>query len=684
MDGSAIQSSPDVVLTELGLKARGDICALRAFCAEKANTADAKEERKRKLLDMIRGGKNSKKPKMQGANSRPSTTTSTKERKRLVYIGWMHSKDCTKTKYTQVRSNKGGGSTKRELYLSSTDTSDDVIAIAITKFFPQGMSIFGSVSMMDFDLINSQGDSVSSIVDENGEVCRFTVERYMEVTSLSRLRLYLASRLKNTNDNQTNNSSDDEELQRPFYFPKPVNPKTKISREDKGKIFRNHLNAEMASKQSKQSNKVELTNLIGSSEERTSLKKQQARDYEESLKQDQLKCKAKEQEKILEKKENERAERIDAIRKLRASRVPPEPLDDSWRVSVVVQHPILGRLSRTIRVRRVEIVKDMIKQFKDSSLMNARITIAMINDSGKEEVGVDDGGVFRDALSAFWTKLFESSSVGEDEKILCLSNDFQNPEWQSVGRILAKGYEQVKFYPHSLCKAVIAATLFGEDAISNGMLLSSFKAFVSPDERQLIASALCEALPSEGDQYEEWLDFLDRYSCKRIPKPNKVDVETVLLGAAHRELLQVSRYVIESFREPCQELLKYDEFGSLDNFIALCDKVKPTTKKVISLFDRCMPVSNAQRDVLGYLKKYIRGLNAEKLEQFLRFCTGASVLCVDRIGVMFTTLQGAARRPIAHTCSPTLELPSTYEIFPQFREEMNNVLASGFWDIDYV
>lgn len=316
--------------------------------------------------------------------------------------------------------------------------------------------------------------------------------------------------------------------------------------------------------------------------------------------------------------------------------------------------------------------------------MNTRISIAMINENGKEEFGVDDGGVFRDALSAFWNKLLESSSVGEDEKILCLRNEFQFPEWQSVGRILVKGYQQAKFYPHSLCKAVMAATLFGENAVSSSMLLTSFKAFVSPDERQLIAAALSEALPNDGEQYEEWVDFLDRYSCKRIPKADKVDVETVLLQAAHRELLQVSKYVIVSWIEPCKILLKYEEFGSLDKFIELCDKVKPTTKKVINLFDCCKPGSNAQRDALSYLKKYIRGLNAEKLEQFLRFCTGASVLCVDQISVMFTALEGAARRPVAHTCSPMLELPTTYENFPQFREEMNNVLASGFWDIDYL
>jgi len=71
------------------------------------------------------------------------------------------------------------------------------------------------------------------------------------------------------------------------------------------------------------------------------------------------------------------------------------------------------------------------------------------------------------------------------------------------------------------------------------------------------------------------------------------------------------------------------------------------------------------------------------LEGFLRFVTGASVLCVENVAVMFTNLEGAARKPIAHTCASMLELPTTYDSFPQCREELNNILASGFWGIDF-
>ena len=58
------------------------------------------------------------------------------------------------------------------------------------------------------------------------------------------------------------------------------------------------------------------------------------------------------------------------------------------------------------------------------------------------------------------------------------------------------------------------------------------------------------------------------------------------------------------------------------------------------------------------------------------------IICIEKIVVDFSNLEGLERRPIAHICGATLELSTTYSSFPQFREEMNNILSSDFWDID--
>ena len=65
----------------------------------------------------------------------------------------------------------------------------------------------------------------------------------------------------------------------------------------------------------------------------------------------------------------------------------------------------------------------------------------------------------------------------------------------------------------------------------------------------------------------------------------------------------------------------------------------------------------------------------EELSKFLWFVTGSTTL-PSRIEIVFATMFGAARRPIAHTCSNTLELSDTYWSYQDLRDEMRAVLAT--------
>ena len=59
----------------------------------------------------------------------------------------------------------------------------------------------------------------------------------------------------------------------------------------------------------------------------------------------------------------------------------------------------------------------------------------------------------------------------------------------------------------------------------------------------------------------------------------------------------------------------------------------------------------------------------------MHFVTGSSVCTVRRIDVSFNTLSGLARRPVAHTCDPLLELPSTYMNYSEFYSEFQAILS---------
>ena len=147
-------------------------------------------------------------------------------------------------------------------------------------------------------------------------------------------------------------------------------------------------------------------------------------------------------------------------------------------------------------------------------------------------------------------------------------------------------------------------------------------------------------------------------------------------------MVQIAQYVIDSWQKPVKDRLSgYGCFASKESFEKFYESCKPTVKKVLSMI-KSKPANNSQRAALSYLQRYIRGLDDEKLTKFLRFCTSATMLCVESIEVTYTDLDGAARRPVAHTCGSVLELPTTYQSFPQFRQEMNSIFTSEYWDID--
>lgn len=119
------------------------------------------------------------------------------------------------------------------------------------------------------------------------------------------------------------------------------------------------------------------------------------------------------------------------------------------------------------------------------------------------------------------------------------------------------------------------------------------------------------------------------------------------------------------------------QFSSPDCLLEIFVRGKPTSKKIISLFE-ANPETRAQEEALSYLKHFVRGMEDEKLTKLLRFCTGSNLVCVEKITINFNNLEGAERRPVAHTYGAVLDLPATYPSFPLFREEWNNILSSEY------
>jgi hypothetical protein len=85
----------------------------------------------------------------------------------------------------------------------------------------------------------------------------------------------------------------------------------------------------------------------------------------------------------------------------------------------------------------------------------------------------------------------------------------------------------------------------------------------------------------------------------------------------------------------------------------------PTPDKVravIVLDESVTAPRQEQLDCLYFLQQFVTKLDSDDLSAFLQFVTGSTIM-PETIKIMFTSVTGLQRRPIAHTCSNTLELP---------------------------
>ena len=100
----------------------------------------------------------------------------------------------------------------------------------------------------------------------------------------------------------------------------------------------------------------------------------------------------------------------------------------------------------------------------------------------------------------------------------------------------------------------------------------------------------------------------------------------------------------------------------------------PTPDKVANVIQPVeQHVMQEQLNCLCYLKQFITRLDQEELGLFLHFVTGSSVM-PEKIAVSVNQLAGELRRHIAHTCTNTLELSTSYSPPQELRREFMNIL----------
>ena len=131
-----------------------------------------------------------------------------------------------------------------------------------------------------------------------------------------------------------------------------------------------------------------------------------------------------------------------------------------------------------ILVHRSTFLKDLINAFSDPKILISLLSVKVVDNNGNEEG--EGRGVLRDVLTEFWFLFLQSLAIGASSKVPVIRHDYQQPEWKAIGRILLYGYCREGIFPLArLSPAFISSCIFGEDSLSEEMLLDSFRMYIS-------------------------------------------------------------------------------------------------------------------------------------------------------------------------------------------------------------
>ena len=179
------------------------------------------------------------------------------------------------------------------------------------------------------------------------------------------------------------------------------------------------------------------------------------------------------------------------------------------------------------------------------------------------------------------------------------------------------------------------------------------------------------------------LELASRFGSRRVPTP--AILKDMFLQIATYEFILKPAAAIMAINSgiPNQHLPFWKALG-VQGLFRVYKAKSASPAKVLRMLEDIHTLDPNQERIMMYLKQYIGSLNSEDLQRFLRFVTGTSCIA-SKIEVVFNTLIGAARRPIAHTCQPSIELSSTYSTYVEFARELRSVVGASdhsLWGMD--
>ena len=217
--------------------------------------------------------------------------------------------------------------------------------------------------------------------------------------------------------------------------------------------------------------------------------------------------------------------------------------------------------------------------------------------------------------------------------------------------------------------------------MNDDIFVKAFLNYISNNNRSMLikASSISQTLQMEI------VDILGRFGCRQLPTTS--NLSALLLKAATYEFcIKPAAALVSIYSGIPESHQRFWNERGIDGIIAVYESLSVTSSTVLKAL-RCPAIVTAEQErVFSYLKDMIGNLQSKELQSFLRFVTGSSSLITNTILVQFNCLSGVARRPIAHTCSCSLELSVQYINYNDFAQEFFSILTGNqqVWEMNSV
>lgn len=324
-------------------------------------------------------------------------------------------------------------------------------------------------------------------------------------------------------------------------------------------------------------------------------------------------------------------------------------------------------------VNRGTIFTDVIELYKRGGIIDE----CPLWISYDTEIAVDEGGVTRDMFSAFWEAAYSHLFEGATLLTPLLHPQTDMGMFPVLGKIISHGYLVSGYLPVRVSLPSLLIILLGPSIdIPRSFLLDALLDYVSENEREKLKSALrikdVRSFPSTEMKHEV-ISVLSRLGCRDVPTPT--NLPQLIINVAKYEFCTKAAAAASMMHSgiPDKHRKFWIEMG-VDGISSVYACLTVTSDKILSVLESD-PRNPAEERVYGYLTSMIGNMGVNDLRNFLRFTTGSSVCVTRKIEVLFCSTSGFARRPFAHTCSSTLQLPVAYVNFHDFYSEWQAVLS---------